>query len=210
MPQHLRTRPRRSPRRALLSISLVGTAAALATLGTYASFTSTTSASQSLSTGTVTISLGPAGTSTNRLSVGASGLVPGDTVARAVDLTNSGNQALSAVALTTTATTSSALDTDPINGLQMEIDACSLPWTESGTAPAYSYSCTGTQTTVVASQPVIGTNIAMPGLNSLSPSGTDHLRVTLTLPATAGNSFQGLTSVISYGFTGTQRAGSAH
>jgi hypothetical protein len=36
---------------------------------------------------------------------------------------------------------------------------------------------------------------------------TDHLRVTLSLPSSAGNSLQGLTSTVQYSFTGTQRAG---
>lgn len=49
----------------------------------------------------------------------------------------------------------------------------------------------------------------MLGLNALTAAGTDYLRVTLTLPSTAPNSFQGLSSTVSYAFTGTQRAGSA-
>lgn len=132
-----RERRRRGAQRILLSVGLVGIAGSLAALGTYASFTSTTSASQSVASGTVVIGLGAAGTSANRLTVAASGLVPGDTVQRAVDLSNTGNQALASIALTTTATTSSLLDTDPTNGLQMTVDSCSVPWTEGGTAPAY-------------------------------------------------------------------------
>ncbi len=189
-------------------MGFVGVAASMAGLGTYASFTSTTSASQSLSTGTVTIALGATGAATNRLTVNATGLVPGDTVQRAFDLTNSGNQSLASIALTTTATTSSLLDTDATNGLQMVLDRCSTPWTESGTSPAFSYTCGGTNSTILSSRAVIGSNMSMAGLSALSPAGTDHLRVTLTLPTTAGNTFQGVTSTISYAFTGTQRAGS--
>jgi spore coat-associated protein N len=59
---------------------------------------------------------------------------------------------------------------------------------------------------VVASQPVIGTNIAMSNVSDLLTSGnTDHLLMTLTLPAGAGNSMQNLSSTVSYTFTGTQR-----
>ena len=43
-------------------------------------------------------------------------------------------------------------------------------------------------------------------LAALTPGGTDHLRVTLTLPASADNAFQGLSSTIGFVFTGTQRA----
>ena len=120
------------------TVSAVGAAAAVAGLGTFGSFTSTTSASTPVSTGTVSIALGASGAA-NRLSVAASGLVPGDTVQRAVDLSVTGDQDLSAVSLTTTASPSSVLDSDPTNGLQMVIDMCSVPWTESGPAPAYTY-----------------------------------------------------------------------
>ena len=193
----------------LVTALAVGGAAAVSGLGTFGSFTSTTSANTSVSSGTVQIALGATGTAANRLTVGASGLVPGDTVQRAVDLSVSGDQALSAVGLTTTASPSSVLDTDATNGLQMAIDACSVPWTESGTSPAYTYSCSGTTSNVVASRAVIGSGVALPGVG-LNPTDLSHLRVTLTLPTAADNTFQGQSSTITFSFTGTQRTGSAH
>ena len=96
----------------LASAALLAAAAGAAGLGTFGSFTSTTSASESVSSGTVAIALGTAGTAANRLTVAATGVVPGDTIQRAVTLSNSGDQALSAITLTTTATTTSLLDTD--------------------------------------------------------------------------------------------------
>jgi predicted ribosomally synthesized peptide with SipW-like signal peptide len=192
-------------RKILLTVAAFGVAAAMATLGTFAAFTSTTSASQDVASGTVTIALGATGASTNRLTVAASGLVPGDTVQRSFNLANTGNQSLASVALTTTASPTSLLDTDATNGLQMVIDKCSTPWVESGSSPAFTYSCGATNTSVIASRAVIGTNLAMAGLDSLTNGGTDHLRVTLTLPAATGNTFQGLNSTVSYSFTGTQR-----
>jgi hypothetical protein len=42
---------------------------------------------------------------------------------------------------------------------------------------------------------------------TLTAGSTDHLRVTVTLPSTAGNSLQNLSSTIAYTFTGVQRAG---
>ncbi|HLI56045.1 MAG TPA: TasA family protein [Actinomycetota bacterium] len=192
-------------RRLLLSLSVVGAAAAIAGLGTYASFTSTTQATQTVASGTVVIALGAPGPA-NRLNVGASGLVAGDTVQRVADLANTGSQNLSSVTLSTVATASSALDTDATNGLQMVIDACSVAWTEGGTAPAYTYTCTGTTSLVVAATPVIGTGLALSNLGSLTAGVTDHLRITLTLPATAGTTLQGQSSTIQYTFTGTQRA----
>lgn len=193
-------------RKVLMSFAAVGAAAAVAGLGTFGSFNSTTSASTAVSAGTVEIGLGADGSGDNRLTVSPSGLVPGDTVQRQVKLTNRGNQALASVNLSTTATTSSVLDSDTANGLQVVVEACSVPWTEGGTAPAYTYTCSGTTTTVLASRPVIGANIALTNPAALNPGGTDNLRVRLTLPTTAGNTFQGVSSTLSMAFSGTQRA----
>jgi len=194
-------------RKLLLSVAAIGAAAAIAGLGTYATFTSSTSASQFVASGTVTVALGATGASTNRLTVGASNIAAGDTIQRSVDLINQGSLNLASVTLTTTATTSSLLNTDTSNGLQMAIDKCSAAWTEAGTAPAYTYTCSGTTTTVLASVPVIGANLALSNLSALTAGATDHLRVTLTLPSTAGNSLQNQSSVIQYSLTGIQRAG---
>jgi hypothetical protein len=191
------------------SLAAVGTAASVAGLGSFGVFTSTTSAALPATSGTVVIALGAAGTATNRLTVAASGLVPGDTVQRAFQLTNSGSQALSTIALTTSASPSSLLDTDATQGLQLLIQSCSTAWTEGGTAPAYTYTCGGSTSTVVASRAVIGSNIALSGLSSLTVGGSDNLMATLTFPSAAGNTFQGLSSTISFAFTGSQRAATA-
>lgn len=190
----------------IASLALVGTAAGVAGLGTYGAFTSSTSASNAVASGTVAIALGAPGT-TNRLSVAASGLVPGDTVQRVATLSNaSGNQPLAAITLTTAATApGSKLDTDTTMGLQVAVDSCSVAWTEAGTAPAYTYTCGGTTTSVLASRPVIGANVALANLTSVTAGHTDNLRVTMTLPSTADNTLQNQSSTIAFNFTGTQR-----
>lgn len=193
-------------RKVLLSLAALGAAASIAGMGTFATFTSTTSASQTIASGTVTIALGATGASTNRLTVNASALVPGDTVQRSFDLSNTGNENLASVALTTTASPSSLLDTDATNGLQMVIDKCSVAWVEAGTSPAFTYTCAGTTTTIITSRAVIGSSLSMAGLAALTSGGTDRLRLTLTLPSAAGNTFQGLSSTVTYSFVGTQRA----
>ncbi|HEX8096040.1 TasA family protein [Jatrophihabitans sp.] len=191
----------------LVSAALLGTAAAAAGLGTFGSFTSATSASASVSSGTVSIALGAANTAANRFSVAATGLVPGDTVQRGVTLTNAaGNQALSSIVLTTSATTSSKLDTDATLGLQLKIDSCSTAWTETGTAPAYVYSCSGTTKSVLTTRALIGSNVALSNLSALAANNTDNLVVTMSFPAAADNTFQNQSSVVSFTFTGTQRA----
>lgn len=191
----------------LLSVAAVGTAASIAGLGTFATFTSSTTATgPSVSSGTVTIALGATGAATNRLNVNATGIVPGDTIQRSVDLSNSGSQDLASITLTTSATVSSLLDTNTTDGLQMTIDRCSVAWIEAGVSPAFTYTCGGTTSTVVASRPVVGSNLALSSLTTTTAGNTDRLRVTLTLPSTAGNTFQNLSSTLSFVFTGTQRA----
>lgn len=193
--------------RVLATLAVLGAIGALATVGTYSLFTSTVSGTQTISSGTVTIALG-ASAPANRLSVAATNIAPNDTIQRAVNLLNTGTIDLSTVTLTTTATTSSLLDTDATNGLQMVIDRCSVAWTETVVpAGGYTYTCSGTTSAVITTRPVIGATIAMPGLTALTAAGTDFLRVTLTLPGTAGNTFQNRTSTIDYAFTATQRAG---
>lgn len=193
-------------RKLILSVALVGAAAGIAGLGTFATFTSsTTPVSHTISSGTVSIALGATGAATNRLNIGASGIVPGDTIQRSVDLINTSTVNLASITLTTNATTSSVLDTDAAGGLQMTIDKCSQAWTESG--PPYTYTCGGTTTSVLASRRVIGTDISLSNL-TLNAAATDHLRVTLTFPSSSTVG-QGATSVIEYTFTATQRGAAA-
>lgn len=196
-------------RKVAVSAALVGGAAGVAGLGTFATFTDsvTPSTGQSVQTGTVSIALGAEGALTNRLTVGASGLVPGDTIQRSVTLTNDGNQNLASVKLTTDApTTSSLLDTDTTHGLQMLVERCSVAWVEVGAVAPFTYTCGGVTSTVLASGPVIGAAQTLSNLNATSSGGIDNLRVTLTLPSTANNDFQNKTSVIRYTFDATQRA----
>ena len=205
---HLRPAGRRRRRsraqKLLATAAVIGATASIAGLGTFATFTSSTSASHTVSSGTVTIALGASGGSTNRLNVDATAIAPGDTIQRSVDLINQGTLDLASVTLTTQATTSSLLDTDTTNGLQMVIDKCSQAWTESG--PPYTYTCGGSTSTVLSSRAVIQTGVTLNNLSSLTAGTTDHLRVTLTFPSGAGNTFQNKSSTLQYAFTGTQRA----
>jgi spore coat-associated protein N len=186
--------------RLIASLAVLGAAAAIAGFGTYATFTSSTSASHTIATGTLSLTSGP----TNRLGTGASAIAAGDTMQRAIDLNYAGSVSFGSVTLTTSASPSSALDTNTTDGLQVAIDKCSVAWTESG--PPYTYTCSGSTSTVLASQPIIGSNVALSNL-TLTAGSTDHLRVTVTLPSTAGNTLQNLSSTIAYTFGGVQRAG---
>ena len=47
------------------------------------------------------------------------------------------------------------------------------PWVEAGVSPAYTYTCAGVTTTILASQAVIGSNLNMTGLSSLTAGSSD-------------------------------------
>jgi spore coat-associated protein N len=199
-----RVRTRRTAGR----LAVLGGAVALATAASAASFTSASSVSQpSISTQALAIGI-PAPGAANRLTLGALSVVPGDTMQRVVDLTNTASDDFGSITLTTVATASSLLDTDAVNGLQLTIDRCSQAWTESGVSPAFTYTCGGTTTSTLASRAVIGSNLALSGL-TLTAGSTNHLRLTLNLPLTAPNSLQGLSSAITYTFTAVQRTGTS-
>jgi spore coat-associated protein N len=197
------TRARRPARKILASVIVLCAAAAIAGLGTYATFTSSTApVTQTVASGTLSLTTGPL----NRLGTGASAIAAGDSLQRAIDLNYAGSIDFGSVTLTTSASPSSALDTDTTDGLRIAIDRCSVAWTESG--PPYTYTCGGTTSTVLATQALIGTDVPLSNL-TLSAGATDHLRVTVTLPSSAGNSLQNKSSTISYVFTGVQRAGTS-
>lgn len=198
----------------LFSVAAVGGAAGLAGLGTFAAFTDTDTGTQQISAGTVNVNLGTG--ADNRLSVVADGMVPGDSIQRRVTLTNGGSEDLASLTLTTTATTSSLLDTDTTNGLQTKAEKCAgaLGWREQGTGP-YTYTCdqttagdnAGARTTVLTRRPIIGSALALSNISALTAGQTDDMVVTADLPESAPNSMQGLSSVVQYAFNATQRAG---
>src|SRR5881397_3267605 len=197
-----KTAMRRNPfpaRKLLLSLAALGAAASIAGLGTFATFTSSTGTSNTIASGTLSLTA-----PFSRLGTGASPIAAGDTMQRAIDLSFSGSISFGSATLTTNATASSSLDTDATNGLQIAIDRCSQAWTESG--PPYTYTCGGSTSTVLASRALIGSSIALSNL-TLTAGSTDHLRVTITFPSVADNTFQNKTSTVSYTFTGVQRNG---
>ena len=194
--------PGATTNKVIATFAVLGAAAAIAGLGTFATFTSSTSTSHTIASGTLSLTSGPV----NRLGTGASLIAAGDSMQRAIDLNYAGSVDMGSATLTTSASPSSTLDTDTTDGLQLAIDKCSVAWTESG--PPYTYTCGGSVSPVLASRPLIGSNVALSNL-TLTAGTTDHLRVTVTLPSTAGNAFQNLSSTVGYTFTGVQRAGTS-
>jgi spore coat-associated protein N len=130
--------------------------------------------------------------------VGGDGLVPGQAVERTFAISNRSRDAFRVVTLRTVATTTSLLDSEPVNGLQLSFDACSVPWER---RLQDSYSCPGKQAVVLPPHPVIG-DFSLRGLSANTPGGGDHLRLTMLLPSSADNRFQGQKSQIRFSFTG--------
>ena len=185
-------------RKVVGSLGVVAAAATVAGMGTFGTFTdSTTPLTTTISTGTVDIDLsGPAVS----VPVNADNFVPGDSVTGIVDLSNIGTSALGSVSLTTTSSTSTVLTTDITNGLQLTLRSCDVAWSLDKTCAAGE--------TLVSSGPAVGTR-SLANAASLAPAGVDHLAYTVSLPVTADNTFQGLSTTLSLTFTGTQRTATA-
>jgi hypothetical protein len=190
--------------RIIASLGVLGATAAIATLGTFGTFTDTTAPiDTAVDSGVVSIDLAQAGAGLVPFTGGQ--MLPGDSRTFPVDLVNNGNTALSSVTLGSWATQSSALDSDPVNGLQLQVQSCSSAWTPAGNG----YTCAGT-TKSFYSGPMVGTARSLTGAASVVAGGVDHLLMTAALPSTATtSSFQGATSTLSFVFTGTQRGGTA-
>ena len=197
----------RTTRKVLGSLGVIGAAAAVAGMGTFGTFTdSTAPLNASVTSGTLSLDLNRVGTATLPMSV--ANVVPGDSVSRAVDLVNSGNLDFAAIQLESVATTSSKLDTDRVNGLKLNVQSCSVGWTEKVTDTVATYTCAGTTTDITGTASAVSAS----GLNNVASKtagGVDHLLVTLSLPTSAGNDLQGQTSALSLTFTGTQKTGTA-
>lgn len=179
------------------SIAIAATAAAVAGLGTFGSFTGSTSPTPvAIQDGVVSVNLTAAdGTAAVPLSYS---LNPGASATKLINLVNDGSAPLASVNLATVATSSSILDTDPTNGLQMTVASCSVAWAGD--------TCSGVQRTVLASGPAVRTG-GLVNPFGLVAGATDHLAVTMALPASAGDAFKSQSSSLSLTFTATQRGG---
>ncbi|UOY03572.1 CalY family protein [Blastococcus sp. PRF04-17] len=192
-------------RKVVGSLGVIGAAAAVAGMGTFGSFTdSTTPVNTTIESGTLDINLTQQGFT---VPLTTAGFVPGDSLTRAVNLINAGNVSLSSVTLNTTVATPSVLTTDVTNGLQMAVKSCSVPWTQGGTSTAATYTCGGTER-VLASGPAVS-SLILNNPASLAAGATDYLTFSISLPASADNTFQGRSAELSLTFIGSQRTGTA-
>jgi hypothetical protein len=223
-------------RRIALSIALLVAAVGALIGGAFATFTaSVTAGPQAITSGSVKLAVGP----TNDIGTGATNIAAGDTIAREADLNDTGGTiANKEITLKLSASPTSLLDTDPTNGLQVSIQACSEAWKRTvvgSPPPAFEYTCTPGATAVKINGAASTSVSALEGaagvlspLNSLNAGGKDFLVFTLTLPAgapgdlgkvaactgTSGGTaatedLQGCASTLTYTFQATQRNGTA-
>lgn len=196
---------RRTRRRVAASVVVLGAAASVAGLGTFGTFTdSTTPVVSRTDTGVLSIALTEAA-HTATLSLFDQGVfLAGDVESSPIDLVNDGTAALSELRLGSVARDSSVLDTDRVNGLQLVVESCSEAWD----AADGDWVCGGT-TTRHHTGPIV-TDVALRSGAALAPGGTEHLLLTATLPSTTtADLVEGATSSLDFVFSGTQREGVA-
>ena len=184
------------------ALSVVGAAVAVAGLGTFGQFTDSTSpVNTQVDSGVVSIDVSsPAGAS---VPFAGGMMLAGDSRSALVDLVNDGTTPLTSVTLTSTATSSSVLDQDKVNGLQLTVESCSVAWTTGAAAPT----CSGTARGYFT-QPIIVANAPLAGSAALAAGATDHLKLTAALPSSAsGSAFAGASSSLNFVFTGIQKTG---
>ena len=191
---------RSTTRKVVGSLGVIGAAAAVAGMGTFGSFTdSTTPVATTINSGTVSIDLTKAST----LDFSAGDLIPGDSVTRTFTLKNDGSSDLGTISLASAATASSILTTDAINGLQLSVKSCPVAWTQTGNA----FTCASGEKTLLAGPAV--TTGALNGPASIVAGRSDNLAISYALPVSAGNEFQGKQAAFSLTFTATQRTAPA-
>jgi predicted ribosomally synthesized peptide with SipW-like signal peptide len=220
---------RSGAKKLLASAALVGGALALTFGGAFATFTDTASAGpQTITSGKIILNTGP----TNDAATGATAIVPGDTVAREVDLNSTGATATDAsITLGISDAAPTLLVTDATYGLQLAVSSCATAPTRVA-GPPPTYTCTGGWTSVLAATPVatlLGTPATLPSLHSLAIGGQDYLLLTVSFPVNApGNialhaglcsgtaggttsteNLEGCSDTLTYNFLATQRAGAA-
>ena len=213
--RHTRKKTRSTGRLAVTGL-LVTSAALLATAGVYAGLSATATGAESVSTGSLDLTLAP------DVGVGFSNftgkLAPGDTDNVYVNLKNTGTLASAAgMTLAVAGNPVTALTSGSVAGEGLTVSAtqCSVAWTlATGT-------CTGTTTPILTTTlaSALAAPVALSNIPALAAATGQvaHVQVTLGLVAneTSTNgvapaaTVQGLSTTLTYTFTEQQRTGVA-
>ena len=188
--------------------------AALVSSSVFASLTATAfnASAQSVVTGTLKLtqasSTSPA---SGGITTTISGMAPGDTVNRYIDVVNGGTLNAATMTLGLVDSPATALTTNAATGLQVVVNACTVAWSAAG-------ACTGTTTAMMTSKSANAMALAAQTLvlpaTTTTAGSTTFLQISLTLPAGSEvtvngtlptGTVQGLTSNIVWTFTETER-----
>jgi spore coat-associated protein N len=168
-------------------------------------------AAHSVSTGTLKLTHAASGQAglTGVFSTAITGMAPGDTVNRYIDVTQGGTLDGAALTLKVADAAATTLTTDATNGLQITVSQCSVAFT------ATTGACTGTTTTALATISANGL-LSAQSLSGISTTAgaVAHLKIALALPAGSEltsngvlpvGTVQGVTSTLTWTFFETQR-----
>jgi hypothetical protein len=180
--------------------------------GVYAGLTATATGTQTVNSGTLSLTLG-ANTGSGGFGQTVSNMAPGDQHNVYVVLTNGGTLAATGLTLGVAGTGSNLL-TDAAKGLAVVINGCTVAWTVTTGTPG-SGTCGGTPSVVLISTPVatLATAAALTP-STMAVNAQLFLQVNLTLPNQTENTLngtppsptiQGLTTTLTYTFNEAQR-----
>ncbi len=167
--------------------------------------TATNLSGGSVTTGTLKFEYSAAGGS-GAFSTAITGVGPGDTVNRYIDLNVTGTLDGETPTLQLATSDSNTLVNNGTKGLQVTVKACSVAWTQSGAG-----TCSGTETTVLSPTSVLAlkTSSASIVLPSTLAGATNRLKLAIVLPTTTENvingvlpvdTVQGLTAALTWSF----------
>lgn len=199
MDEYTHRRGRRLTPRIALSVAIISAAVSVASMGTFASWTTTTEANSGLmTTGTVDAALNGAAA----FSIDVLNLAPDDSMQRLATFSNSGSLDLTAATLSVNGTLDFA-ELAPY--LEVDIAACSVPWTPLGSR----FTCGGTQISSLGLTTLSALNASAATLNGLqlSSGASTPLRFNVRLERGAPRSTQGKSTQITYTVNGATRAG---
>ena len=182
----------------LVTLAAVGVAAVLAHGVTFGSFDDPATVGPGVSMARISLSLTTPGGPP--VPFQGTEFYPGSVVRQDVALSNSGGYPLASVRLVTSAGTPNLLTTDPVNGLQLTLTSCLSRWDQNRSGD---YSC-GNSPTLAYRGPYLADQ-TLPALGNLSVQ--THILIEVTLPATAGNGFQGLSTPLGLEFRAQQAPG---
>ena len=139
-------------------------------------------------------------------------MAPGDTINRFIDVTNGGTLAGASWTLGLADSAATKLTTDAVNGLQVVVKECT------GLYVTVTGACSGTETTMATTTAnALLSPIALTVAGAdLLPAAVAHMKFIISLPASSevttngtlpGSTIQGLTSLLTWTITETQRAG---